>query len=74
MLKFPRFTIDGYYTCDLLGHLIDDIKVWLKKEKTTCPAEVYVVGRLVNFIKKHDKSCWRRLPKKDKEIIRKILE
>lgn len=72
-MKYPRFTIDGYYICDLLEHLIDDIKVWLKREKTTCPSEVYVVRKLVDFIKKHDKSCWRELSKKDKEIIKKIL-
>lgn len=72
-MKLPRFTIDGYYACDLLNHLLDDIKVWLKEEKTTCPEEVYAVERLVNFIKKHDKPCWQKLSKKNKEMIGKIL-
>ena len=74
MSDYPRFTIDGWYACDLLGHLIDDARVWLKKEKVVCPAEVYVIERLAKFIKKYDKACWRRLSKEDKKMIKEILK
>lgn len=74
MSKYPRFTIDGWYACDLLGHLIEDVRIWLKQEKTTCPAEILVIERLVKFIKKYDKSCWRGLDGKDKRLVMKILK